>query len=123
VVAELFSSPGDGIWNLSDDKLVDITACAFVSLGLLSRSAISDSRVDRWPRAYPLYEIGYRQRADRAYRLVRPLSNAALAGRNGMFRYHNIDHAIQTGWQAAVQVLGGPGNPFTVNRSGDYHER
>jgi hypothetical protein len=39
-----------------------------------------------------------------------------------MFRYHNIDHAVETGWEAAAKVLGHGGDPFGVNRAGGYHE-
>lgn len=122
VVAEYFASPGDEHWRMDDQALLDLTAHTLADLRLVPPKSLISGRVDRWPHAYPTYTLDYLQHAGRLHRIVGELDNAVIAGRTGMFRYHNIDHAIETGWEAARLIAGVGGNPFAINQAEDYHE-
>jgi len=122
VVAEYFAFPHDPLWTEDDEALVKRTAAVLADLKFIPDGSCLGGRVDRWKFAYPTYSLDYRERAEKAYALVRQLTNATLAGRTGMFRYHNADHAIETGWEAADQLASGTGNPFNVNLAEEYHE-
>ncbi len=122
LVAEYFANPDDPVWSEDEPSLLRRTAGILEDLRIIPRHRLLGGRVDRWPHAYPIYSVGYRERVDRVYSATGRLRNLVLAGRSGMFRYHNADHAIETGFEAAERLVSGRGDPFRVNQAGDYHE-
>lgn len=105
LVMEYFSFRGDSIWNETDEKLVDITVNNLEALEFIRRNEVIGGTVVRAPRAYPLFDIGYRAACEEIYRYLGGFSNLHIAGRNGMFRYYNMDHAIESGIDAAEKIL------------------
>ncbi|HET6364617.1 MAG TPA: FAD-dependent oxidoreductase, partial [Nitrospirota bacterium] len=93
LVMEFFSFIGDAVWNMQDDKLVDITIDNLTRLDFIGRQEVLDSLVVRVPKAYPLFEVGYREHVDDLYDYLGRFSNLHIAGRSGMFRYYNMDDA------------------------------
>ncbi len=122
---EYFCDRGDDVWDASDEDLV---ALAFEDLGKLGFA--SDARrlmtaVVRQPRAYPVYDDGYRERVEAIrVELERRFPSLHLAGRNGMHRYNNQDHAMMTGLVAARNVMAGRRvlDPWRVNDDAEYIE-
>ncbi len=105
LVAEHFSFEGDRIWNSSDEQLADITSQGLEQLGFISRGDVLGSAVVRVKQAYPLFEIGYAEQCEVIYSYLGAFRNLHLAGRSGMFRYYNMDHAIESGLRAADSVI------------------
>ncbi len=105
LVAEHFSFKGDRIWNSSDEQLADITSRGLERLGFISRGDVLGSAVVRVKQAYPLFEIGYAEQCEVIYKYLGAFRNLHLAGRSGMFRYYNMDHAIESGLHAADSVI------------------
>ncbi len=105
LVAEYFSFEGDRIWNASDEQLADITSRGLEQIGFVKRSEVLGSAVVRVKHAYPLFEIGYAEQCEVIYRYLSAFRNLHLAGRSGMFRYYNMDHAIESGLRAADWVI------------------
>ena len=105
LVAEYFSFEGDRIWNASDEQLADITFRGLEQIGFIRRSEVLGSAVVRVKHAYPLFEIGYAEQCEVIYGYLRAFRNLHLAGRSGMFRYYNMDHAIESGLRAADLVM------------------
>jgi protoporphyrinogen oxidase len=105
VVAEFFSFKGDGIWNESDERLVDITVENMEHLGFIKKHEVIDSAVVRVPKAYPLFEVGYKEICDKLYDYLSRFRNLHIAGRGGMFRYYNMDHAIESGINTAEKII------------------
>ncbi len=105
LVAEYFSFKGDRIWNASDEQLADVTSRGLEQIGFIRRSEVLDSNVVRVKHAYPLFEIGYAEQCEVIYGYLNSFRNLHLAGRSGMFRYYNMDHAIESGLRAADWVI------------------
>jgi protoporphyrinogen oxidase len=105
LVMEYFSFVGDRIWNESDEGLTGLTVENLELLGFIRKDAVLGSLVVRAPKAYPLFEIGYREWCDKIYAYLSGFENLHIAGRNGMFRYYNMDHAIGSGIRSAEKVL------------------
>jgi protoporphyrinogen oxidase len=61
--------------------------------------------VVRVPRAYPLFEVGYKELCKKVYDYLALFSNLHVAGRTGMFRYYNMDHAIESGLDTAGLII------------------
>ena len=105
LVLEFFSFKGDEIWNSDDQKLVNIGTEHLEKLGYISRNEVIDSAVVRVPKAYPLFEVGYEKHFDEIAAYLAGFENLHIAGRSGMFRYYNMDHAIESGLAAAEKIL------------------
>lgn len=106
LVIEYFSFKGDRVWNDTDDHLVEVTLDHLETLGFLKSGDVCDSMVVRVPKAYPLFEVGYRELCEELYAYLGRFRNLHIAGRSGMFRYYNMDHAIESGLRAAEAVMG-----------------
>jgi protoporphyrinogen oxidase len=106
VVTEYFSFRGDGLWNTDDDTLIGISAKNLQDLGFISQHEVIGGAVVRVPGAYPLFDVGYKEACDEIYDYLGRFENLHLAGRSGMFRYYNMDHAIESGINTAEKILG-----------------
>lgn len=105
IVTEFFSFKGDRVWNEQDDRLAEITIEHLERLGFIRRDEVLDSAVVRAPKAYPLFEIGYESLCDELHAYLGQFENLHVAGRVGMFRYYNMDHAIRSGLDAAGRIM------------------
>jgi protoporphyrinogen oxidase len=119
LVAEFFTFKGDSIWNEPDDRLVDITTDNLEKLGFARRQEVIDSAVIRVSKAYPLFEVGYRELCDELYEYLGRFGNLHIAGRTGMFRYYNMDHAIESGMTTAEKIIKGNGAGVRIARDGE----
>jgi len=122
---EYFCFEGDGMWTMSDADLIDLAKNEIAQLGLVPKDAIIDGSVVRQPKAYPVYDDAYELNVDTIRDgLERRFTNLHLAGRNGMHKYNNQDHAMMTGLLTARNIANGD-NSFDVwgvNGDAEYHE-
>ncbi len=122
LVAEYFCFSGEKLWNMSDAELAQITAEHLEELGFVKEKEVIDACVVRVPNAYPLLEVGYRRHYEVILDYLSRFENLQLVGRTGMFRYHNMDHAMETGIKAARNILGERHDLLTVNCTAEYIE-
>ena len=122
LVAEYFCFSGEKLWNMSDQELVQLTVEHLEDLGFLKEKEVIDSCVVRVPKAYPLLEVGYHRHYEVILDYLSDFENLQLVGRTGMFRYHNMDHAMETGIKAAKNILGEKHDLLTVNCVAEYIE-
>ena len=101
LVTERFCFRGDATWNASDAELIETTVRQLEILGFIRRQDARDGMVVRIPAAYPLFEVGYRERSRILHDYLERFENLQLAGRGGLFRYYNMDRAIASGLAAA----------------------
>jgi protoporphyrinogen oxidase len=114
IVMEFFSFKGDSLWNETDDRLKDITIENLERLGFVKSAEVIGGVVVRVPRAYPLFEVGYKERCKKVYDYLSLFCNLHVAGRTGMFRYYNMDHAIESGLDTAGEIIRKGNRPDTV---------
>ena len=105
IVSEYFCFEGDRIWNSGDEELCSTTIEHLEKMGFIRRSYVIGSYVVRVPRAYPLFEVGYTEHYDRILEYLGNFSNLHIIGRSGMFRYYNMDHAMESGIDTAESIL------------------
>ncbi|MHC4547449.1 MAG: NAD(P)/FAD-dependent oxidoreductase [Planctomycetota bacterium] len=121
---EYFCFEGDGLWRSPDEELVALAAREAAQIGLVRADEVEDGTVVRMPKAYPIYDDGYREAVGciRAW-LERSAPNVAPAGRNGMHKYNNQDHSMMAALLAARNILGTDArDPWHVNTDAEYHE-
>lgn len=119
---EYFCSAGDALWETPDAELLQQAGRELRQLGLVGSHRILDGTVLRVPRAYPVYDAGYREAMPVLRDFVTAMSNLHVAGRNGMHRYNNQDHAMLSGILAARNALGANHDVWAVNADGHYLE-
>jgi len=111
LVTEHFCFRGDSTWSASDQELVTLTVTSLESLGFIKRHEVIDSVVLRIPNAYPLFEVGYAKHCEILSKYVEGFSNLVQIGRGGLFKYYNMDHAIESGIEAADMITGQHNKP------------
>jgi protoporphyrinogen oxidase len=105
VVAEYFCFQGDVIWNAGDEAITALTTKHLCRMGFIKEQEVIGSCVVRVPRAYPLFTVDYRKHAYTVLGYLGRFRNLQVIGRGGMFRYHNMDHAMGSGIDAANHIL------------------
>ncbi len=105
LVTEHFCSRGDAAWQGADSALVGRTVQDLAALGLVRRDEVLDGTVVRVPCAYPLFEVGYGEACGVIGEYLAGFDNLHVVGRTGAFRYFNMDHAIESGLDAAAEVM------------------
>ncbi|MBC7317321.1 MAG: FAD-dependent oxidoreductase, partial [Chloroflexi bacterium] len=119
---EYFCDEGDALWRQPDEALIALATQELQQLRLADGSRVMDGVVIRQPRAYPIYDAGYRAHVARLRDYLAGFRNVQAIGRNGMHRYNNLDHAMLTGLLAARNVLGGHYDIWSVNAEAIYGE-
>lgn len=123
ITAEYFTFPQEDLALSSDADLVELATQDLEQLGLVERDRINAGFVVRSAQAYPVMEIGYRNRIDTIRNWLDGFENLLPIGRSGMFKYNNQDHAMATGMLAARTALGlGRFDPWRVNIDAEYQE-
>jgi protoporphyrinogen oxidase len=105
IVSEYFCFEGDKIWNSTDRELRTTTIEQLEKLGLVRKNEVIGSAVVRVPKAYPVFEVGYSEHYRKIVRYLENFKNLHVSGRSGLFRYFNMDHAIESGLDAAGDIL------------------
>jgi protoporphyrinogen oxidase len=121
---EYFVFEGDELWSTDDDELVRLGAAELQRLGLARADDVKAGYVVRMPKAYPVYDEGYKQAVDvlREWLAV-SVRNVHPVGRNGMHKYNNQDHSMLTALMSVENILDGAGHDvWAVNVDEDYHE-
>lgn len=105
IVSEYYCFEGDKIWDMKDEELIATTVNQLERLGFVSKKDVIGSCVVRVPKAYPLFEIDYTEYYDKILNYLRNFKNLHTVGRGGMFRYYNMDHAIESGISVAERII------------------
>ena len=123
---ELFCDKGDTLWEMEDSKLVkksiqELQQCGFCKQDVNAESFI----VKRIEQAYPVYTEGYYQLDKIKERLDR-IKNLQCIGRNGQHKYNNMDHSVESGIQAANNIVSGNIDRkklWNINVRKEYYEK
>jgi protoporphyrinogen oxidase len=120
---EYFVFENDDIWSKDDNSLIEMAHRELGVIGL-AKGHLLNGKVVRVPKAYPVYDPGYKKRLDVIRRwLGENAQNVYCMGRNGQHRYNNQDHSMATALIAARNLaLGQTRDPWAVNEDAEYHE-
>ena len=120
---EYFCFQGDDLWEMDDDRLVELATQELEQLGLVAREKVERGFVTRVPLAYPMYDADYAERVAAIRDWLDGISNLQQVGRNGLHRYNNSDHSMLTAIRAVENITTGAGHDiWAVNAESAYHE-
>ncbi len=106
VVFEYSCQPGDRIWNMTKEELLEGTVPGAGHLGLFTADMVTGADVKRVSHAYPIYDLGYAEKTAVVLDALENISGSVTCGRQGLFRYNNMDHSIEMGKYAALEIMG-----------------
>ena len=118
ICCEITCRAGDATWALSLEQAARIAQADLERCGLLRPGESRPLDIARLARAYPVYRVGYRAAMEDLERGAQPLENWISTGRQGLFRYNNMDHSIAMGRDAARRV--GEAEPATYALPAEY---
>jgi protoporphyrinogen oxidase len=122
---EYFCFENDALWSRSDSELVSFAAKEMHQLGLLDTNDLLDGCVVRQPKAYPVYDDEYKSNVKLfVSEIEAKYPTLHLAGRNGMHKYNNQDHAMVTAMLTAKNIIAGQKlyDVWRVNQDAEYCE-
>jgi protoporphyrinogen oxidase len=120
---EYFCFKGDDLWEMDDDKLVELAKTELAALGLVDPARVERGFVTRVPKAYPMYDADYGDRVDVIRGWLAGIGNLIQVGRNGLHRYNNSDHSMLTAMRAVENITQGTDHDiWAVNAESAYHE-
>lgn len=106
VCAEITCRIGDEHWRASDEELIEIATSDLQRIGLIAPEQVIGAFVHKLPHAYPVYDIQYKENLAPVLEFVHSLHNVDTGGRQGLFRYNNMDQSIDMGRLLAARLTG-----------------
>jgi protoporphyrinogen oxidase len=103
VMAEVTANAGDGVWELSDDQILQRTIADLANMGFIDPKEIVYRRVVRFQYGYPVYDLDYRGNVTELRESV-AATGLKLLGRFAQFDYINSDVCIERALALAAQL-------------------
>ncbi|MBU0761763.1 MAG: FAD-dependent oxidoreductase [Candidatus Altiarchaeota archaeon] len=101
---EITCQVGDKVWNEKDEKLAETALDDAVKTGLVEKSQFIGASVHRMEHGYPIYDLEYKKHMADVIGYMKSIGNLRFFGRNGLYRYNNMDHSVSMGLTAAKSV-------------------
>jgi len=120
---EYFCNQGDELWSSSDEAIGKQARQELGRIGLGDPALVTDAKVLRVPKAYPVYDGNHERGLARVREFLETVPNLQLVGRNGMHRYNNQDHSMLTAMLAVRNILGAQFDLWKVNVDDVYNEK
>jgi protoporphyrinogen oxidase len=97
---------GDETWCASDQELCQMAIRDLKRIGLIEDGrVVRDYLVHRMPHVYPSSEVGHEEKRQKLVHYLHGIANLVPIGRQGLFRYLNMDEVIEMGFGAARNFL------------------
>ncbi len=108
VCCEITCKWDDEHWNLTLEEGAEIARRDLVTVGLLDEG-VGCRGIDlhRLRYAYPVYDLTYKENLDLLKKEAKKVKNLHTTGRQGLYRYNNMDHSIAMGRRVAKTVAKG----------------
>ena len=112
---------GDDIWHMGREEATRMVVADLGVLGLVQPEEVLDSHVYNLEHAYPLYDLSYKPHVTTVLGYLDSFSNLTSTGRQGRYKYNNMDHSMEMGLAAGAAILAEGSADHTKVASGrDY---
>ena len=110
----------DETWSASDEKLRQIAVDDLENVGLIAGHEVAEAWTHRTRFAYPIYDLDYAERLESAKAFIAQFENLFSAGRQGLFKYNNMDHSVEMGIETSLDVRHNRRETDKVASGSDY---
>ena len=107
VCCEITCNVGDQHWNLDLEGGAEIAIHDLETVGLLKKGTARGIDLQKLPYAYPVYDLTYKANLDALKAEAKTVKNIRTTGRQGLYRYNNMDHSIAMGRRTAKTISKG----------------
>ncbi len=104
ICCEVGCNDSTQLWGANDAEVFERCLKDLEALGLVTRAEVENYLIIREPNAYPIYDVGYKDRISVLVDWLENDAGIATAGRQGRFLYINQDAAIRSGLEAGQAV-------------------
>ncbi|HTY45041.1 MAG TPA: FAD-dependent oxidoreductase [Patescibacteria group bacterium] len=122
---EVACEEGGRLWRMPDADLLKFCVHDLAKMGIAVENKILGYFSTYAPHAYPVYLLDYKERLRKIYAYLQGFDPLVIAGRQGRFRYLNMDAALEEGFLAA-RALDDENNRremFSCDERKDYTEK
>ena len=120
---EYWANDDEELWRQSDAALMAQARADAVKTGFITAAAITGAAVHRIHMSYPVYFNGYESVLAAITRELDKVANLYFIGRNGSYKYNNMDHSVLMGLFCAQKIAGQyHGSLWAINTDSDYQE-
>jgi protoporphyrinogen oxidase len=109
VCCEITCRVGDEHWRLDLAEGAKIAIRDLETVGLIRPGTARGIDITKLPYAYPIYDLTYKENLEVLKRTAKRVRNFQTTGRQGLYRYNNMDHSIAMGRRIAKTVQKGAG--------------
>ncbi len=95
----------DPEWQWDDATYISLGTEEVLKTGLIGSGKVTNGKVVRIPRCYPVYFKGYKEKLKPIEEYLDTIENLQVIGRYGAYKYNNQDHSILMGIMAAENVF------------------
>jgi protoporphyrinogen oxidase len=105
IAAEIPCLRTDPLWNASKEELFESVISALEQDGILKRREVKRLILARAQFAYPIYRKGFQQHLSRVMDFLRTCPEMSTLGRNGEFRYMDLDQCVRRALNLAETLM------------------
>jgi protoporphyrinogen oxidase len=95
----------DEVWHMGREEATAMVIEDLGVLGLVRPEEVLDSHVYNLEHAYPLYDLSYKPHVTAVLGYVDSFTNVTSTGRQGRYKYNNMDHSMEMGLSAGAAIL------------------
>ena len=101
---EISCFPEDEVWRASDAEIEDRIRAELERVGMLDRDVPCKAHIIRKKFVYPIQFIGHVETVEKILEPVRSLSNVVTTGRQGLYKYCNMNECMEMAFDVADQI-------------------
>ncbi len=105
LLCDITCDVGDAIWSASADELGRRCARELAEEGFMREDELAESVVLRSTFGYPVYVVGYEKAIDTLMNELMRFENLVTGGRQGLYKYVDMDIASEMGIAMAEHLL------------------
>jgi protoporphyrinogen oxidase len=107
---------GDAIWTADPSELGRRCASELEAEGFLKMDEVQECVALRTTFGYPVYVVGYEQAIDTLMNELMRFENVVTGGRQGLYKYVDMDIASEMGLSMADHILSGRSKQDAIGR-------
>lgn len=107
VCCEITCRWDDEHWNLDLQRGFEIAERDLVTVGLIKQGVARPLDIAKVRYAYPVYDLSYKANLEVLKKAAKKVRNLQTTGRQGLYRYNNMDHSIAMGRKIAKTLSEG----------------
>ncbi|MCX5703135.1 MAG: FAD-dependent oxidoreductase [Candidatus Omnitrophica bacterium] len=102
---EIACNKNDAIWTAPDKEIFQRCIRDLEELNIIRRSEVIGYFSEKIEHAYPIYSLDYQEKTKVAYEVIAGINDFISIGRQGLFRYNNMDHSLKMGFLTSEHIL------------------